>query len=52
MDSSGHAGHLGAGPVQTYLPNGTSRSLISIQYCCGSFAYSAASVRSGVDVAT
>ena len=44
--------HLGRVPVQTNLPNGTRRSLISIQYCCGSLAASTFMLASGVDVWT
>ena len=38
--------------VQTNLPNGTSRSLISTQYRSGRTVASAAAVFSGVDVVT
>lgn len=52
MERSGQVGHLGRGPVQMCLPKGTKRSLISIQYCCGSLLARAAMVRSGVGSAT
>ena len=52
MESSGQAGHFGRSPVQTCLPKGTRRSLISIQCCCGSLLARAAMVRSGVGSAT
>ena len=48
MDNSGQAEQRGRSPVHMRLPNGTSRSLISIQYSRGSTRSSAAMVRSGV----
>jgi hypothetical protein len=52
ISNSGQVEHFGRVPVQTCLPNGTSRALISTQYDCGNFACNASIVFSGVRVST
>ena len=48
MLKSGQVEHFGRTPVQTCLPNGTSKALISTQYAFGSFSCNASIVFSGV----
>jgi tRNA(fMet)-specific endonuclease VapC len=49
---TGHSEHFGSLPVQMCFPNGTSRRLISTQYCRGRTSCRAAIVISGVFACT